>query len=162
MRSRHRGCGDGQAGFSLVEAMIAVAVIALLLAMAVPSYNSARNKSRIERATAELEMLAGAIRQLSWDTGRWPNRAMITSPGSTEVWDVRATTSGLLTYHATYGSAWKGPYLRSINLDPWGKAYFFDPDYTTGGKVRIVVGSFGPNKVGRNVYDKDDIIIVLK
>lgn len=146
----------------MIEVMIVVGAIALLLAIAVPSYRKVRNQSRIERATAEVEMLAAAIRQLSWDTGRWPNRAMITSPGSTEVWDVSANTSGLLTYNATYGSAWKGPYLRSINLDPWGMPYFFDPDYTTGGKIRIVVGSFGPNKVGRNVYDKDDIIVVLK
>jgi hypothetical protein len=39
--------------------------------------------------------------------------------------------------------------------------YFFDPDYYIGGVKYPVLGSFGPNKVGKNVYDSDDVYLVL-
>ncbi len=157
------GRARGRAGFSLTEILIAVSVIALLLALAVPSYRKARNDSKIQVARADLALLESAIRQLAWDTGRWPNRALITAPGSTEIWNLTTTTTtGLLKPHADYGSDWKGPYIRSIPLDPWGMPYFFDPDYRISNVMRVVVGSFGPNKVGRNLYDKDDIWMILK
>ena len=52
--------------------------------------------------------------------------------------------------------------LESIPLDPWKNKCFFDPDYTISGAVRVVVGSFGPNRVGPNLYDRDDIWVILK
>jgi hypothetical protein len=46
-------------------------------------------------------------------------------------------------------------------LSSWGSDYFFDPDYDINGKDFAVVGSFGPNKVGKNLYHSDDIILLL-
>ena len=57
---------------------------------------------------------------------------------------------------------WRGPYMKGVPKDPWDQNYFFDPDYTVKGSNRVVVGSFGPNRVGPNVYDGDDVIVLLR
>jgi len=36
-----------------------------------------------------------------------------------------------------------------------------DEDYNIDGVDYTVIGSFGPNGIGPNVYDDDDIIIIL-
>ena len=45
---------SGQQGFTLIEAMIVVAVIAVLLAVAVPSFSDFFEKNRLKRATEEV------------------------------------------------------------------------------------------------------------
>ena len=91
------------------------------------------------------------------DTGKWPGG--ISLPGDQETWDLSTPAAGLLSCNSSFGSFWKGPYLKKVPLDPWGMPYFFDPDYTIDGKACPVVGSFGPNRVGQNLYDSDDIYV---
>lgn len=101
-----------------------------------------------------------------------------------EVPDLSTPEAGLLSSRTNFfGSRWQGPYLEKLPIDPWGHQYFFDSDYnvgpsnaseragavvTGGGGVtgptfnRVVVGSYGPNGVGANKYDKDDIYVILK
>jgi hypothetical protein len=45
--------------------------------------------------------------------------------------------------------------------DPWGNDYFLDTDYEINGVDYIVLGSFGPNGVGQNLYDDDDVIKII-
>ena len=61
---------------------------------------------------------------------------------------------------------WDGPYLAGTFLDdsgnfrdPWGMPYFLDCDYEIDGVDYVVVGSLGPNKVGMNDEDSDNIYI---
>lgn len=44
----------GQQGFTLIEAMIVVAIIAILLSLAVPSFNDFFEKNRLKRAAEEV------------------------------------------------------------------------------------------------------------
>ena len=74
--------------------------------------------------------------------------------------DLAAGAAGLLTTNGSFPN-WNGPYLPSIPLDPWGNNYFFDSDYLVNGHNRVVIGSFGPNGVGPNVYDSDDVIKII-
>lgn len=150
-------------GFTLGEILIGVAVMGVLVAIALPSISKARTQSRREEANVQLELLSNAILKLAWDTGEWPGGIPRNSSALTsypETWDLNAASSGLRSA-GTLFSKWKGPYFTRVPLDPWGKPYFFDNDYTTGGRVRIVVGSFGPNRVGQNLYDSDDIFVIL-
>ena len=147
-------------GFTLVEVMVVVAVIGLLAAMAVPAVMKSIRNSRIKQARTELAMISSAVDQLAWDTGKWPNQSPRTSAGSTEIWEISPDVCGLLGNDGSY-EGWKGPYYDGAINDPWGNPYFFDPDYNANGGVHIVVGSFGPNGVGRNLYDSDDIYILL-
>jgi type II secretory pathway pseudopilin PulG len=147
-------------GFTLTETMIMVGLISLLGAIASVAVSKAHRNARIKQTETELNMLAAAVLQMTWDTGRWPNKAVRTTPGSTEIWNITGAAVGLLDTDGSYNN-WKGPYYEGAVLDPWGQPYFFDPDYTTSQGIRIVIGSFGPNGKGPNLYDKDDIYILL-
>ena len=79
--------------------------------------------------------------------------------GGVEVWNLNAA-AGLTSTDGGY-LGWNGPYIQSVPLDPWGKNYFFDTYYDINGTNYVVVGSFGPNKVGPNLYDADDVILLF-
>src|SRR6266513_1109913 len=51
------------AGFTLVEIMIVVAIIALLAAIAVPGFLRARKRSQASKILNDLRMISGAIDQ---------------------------------------------------------------------------------------------------
>jgi len=144
--------------------MIVVLVIGLLAGLALPNIFRAIERSRIEQAKADLEMLSNAILQLAWDTGRWPGGLDRSVPGDPETWDLTTARAGLLECDPSLfpSELWRGPYINRVPVDPWGSPYFFDPDYRIKGSNRVVVGSFGPNRVGRNLYDDDDIYVILK
>jgi len=149
-------------GFTLLEIMIVLSLIAMLMGIAVPVTLKVQQKTRINQAELDLEIIANAVLKLAWDTGRWPNGYQRNHPNSNvEVWDLNTAAAGLVTNNGSYAN-WNGPYLDAIPTDPWGMPYFFDPDYRVDGTDRIVVGSFGPNKVGRNRYDNDNIYVLLE
>jgi len=147
--------------FTLTEMMIAIIIIGVLVAIAVPNFARVREKARIEKAKADLEILAAAIRQLAWDTGKWPGGIDRHIRQNAETWDLSTPAAGIIAADDRF-PGWKGPYAPCIPLDPWGSKYFFDPDYYVSGQVYAVVGSFGPNKRGPNLYDRDDIYVILK
>ncbi len=155
-----------KSGFTIVEIMIAVLVVGILLAIAVPMLSKIREESRIDKAESDVEMLVAAVRQLAWDTGKWPGGATRTH-GDPECWDLSTDSAGLLGNDGTFDAGkWDGPYARDIDADPWGNPYFFDSDYYPNGMGTspklAVVGSFGPNGSGRNIYDDDNIYSVLE
>jgi prepilin-type N-terminal cleavage/methylation domain-containing protein len=59
-----------QAGFTLVEIMIVVAIIALLAAIAVPGFLRARKRSQASKILNDLRMIDGAVDQYAIETGR--------------------------------------------------------------------------------------------
>ena len=58
------------AGFTLVEIMIVVAIIALLAAIAVPGFLRARKRSQASRILNDLRMIDSAVDQYSIETNR--------------------------------------------------------------------------------------------
>lgn len=148
-------------GFTLAEIMIVVAIIGLLAGLAVPIVFKRVNGSRIKQAESDLAMISTAFLQMAWDTGVWPNGKSRAEDGdgTSERWDFSEPRCGLLATDGSHKN-WKGPYYDGPLQDPWGNPYFFDPDYRRDG-VHVVVGSFGPNGVGRNRYDDDDVYVLL-
>src|SRR4051812_29571400 len=59
-----------RAGFTLVEIMIVVAIIALLAAIAVPNFLRARKRSQATRILEDLRMLDSAVDQYAIETGK--------------------------------------------------------------------------------------------
>src|SRR4051812_13072269 len=57
-------------GFTLVEIMIVVAIIALLAAIAVPNFLRARKRSQATRILADLRMIDSAIDQYAIETNK--------------------------------------------------------------------------------------------
>lgn len=146
--------------YTLMEMMIVVVVVGILGSLATTAVRKNIKKTLIKQAATEVEILSAATLQLAWDTGRWPNKAIRTNPGSAEIWNISGNAAGLMGTDGTFNH-WKGPYYEGSIKDPWGNPYFFDPDYLVDGVNRIVVGSFGPNGQGRNMYDSDDIFVLL-
>jgi prepilin-type N-terminal cleavage/methylation domain-containing protein len=64
------GIRTKQSGFTLVEIMIVVAVIALLAAIAVPSFLRARKRSQASLVKNDLRLIDSAIAQYAVDTNK--------------------------------------------------------------------------------------------
>jgi prepilin-type N-terminal cleavage/methylation domain-containing protein len=59
-----------RAGFTLVEIMIVVAIIALLAAIAVPGFLRARKRSQASRIINDLRLISGAVDQYAIETSK--------------------------------------------------------------------------------------------
>src|SRR6266567_5315909 len=63
-------------GFTLVEIMIVVAIIALLAAIAVPGFLRARKRSQASRILNDLRMIDAAVDQYAIETNRSTGNAV--------------------------------------------------------------------------------------
>jgi general secretion pathway protein G len=63
----------GRAGFTLVELLIAVAIVAVLVAIAVPSYKSYRDRVLVAQAQTDIISLGPLIAQYRLDNRVFPN-----------------------------------------------------------------------------------------
>ncbi len=71
--------------FTLVEILIVVAIMGILLAVAVPQFQRAGNRSRARSCQASLKQIAGAKERWAMDGGRGPtdtpNMSDLAGPG---------------------------------------------------------------------------------
>ena len=71
--------GRNQRGFTLVEIMIVVAIIALLAAIAVPGFLRARKRSQASRILNDLRMIDSAVDQYAIETNRTTGFTLVTA-----------------------------------------------------------------------------------
>lgn len=74
-----------QSGFTLIELMITVTVIAILATIAVPSYNDYVTRGRIVEATSALSDVAVRAEQFFQDNRTYPTGCVTTTPGATQI-----------------------------------------------------------------------------
>lgn len=160
----------GRRGFTLIELLVVIAIIGILSSVVLTSLGSTREKARITKTKFEISSIKTAIFQLEIDTEQWPGHKTIfdveSGASGNEIWNLNSEEAGLTQDDSsTPFPFWGGPYISRIPVDPWGNNYFFDTDYDIDpGPGRIwaaAVGSFGPNGVGQNVYDSDNIYEAL-
>ena len=151
-------------GFTLMELMITIAIIGILSAIAIPNFLAYREKSKVAHAESELKGIQMAIMDLALDTNMWPNNidAEIIDGDcdSGELADLNDPDAGLVATNGDFPD-WNGPYLTVVEPDPWGNDYWFDPDYRIDGEKYITVVSSGPNGSAVNVYDDDNIYVII-
>lgn len=168
-------------GFTIVELMVVIAIIALLAALSVVGVQAARAKANNSKVQHDLEQIRKAMDTLGNDTGMWPGGQEINeinTVGSNEICangctqGLSSPTSGLIATDGSFDN-WSGPYMQEMPLDPWGHEYFFDTDYriktsaeepcnaSASCQDAAVLGSYGPDGEGNNLYNGDDIVKVL-
>lgn len=70
---RCRSCLRHVDGFSLIELMLAVSIVGVLAALAVPNYMEFIEKARVARAISELHGLAKDVKGFALAVGTYPN-----------------------------------------------------------------------------------------
>jgi len=95
-------------GFTLIEIMLVVAIIGILAAMVIPRLTGRTKQAREAVAKADIEVnIPMALDLYELDIGEFPS------------------TLGSLMDNSESKDDWKGPYLKRVPKDPWGKEYIY-------------------------------------
>lgn len=101
-------------GFTLIELMIVVIIIAALSAMVVPRLTNRSEQAKVAVAEADIKSNIGlALKLYKLDNGRYPTtaqglNALLSKPSSSPA-----------------PNNWNGPYLENEPLDPWKAPYSY-------------------------------------
>jgi prepilin-type N-terminal cleavage/methylation domain-containing protein len=102
-------------GFTLVEIMIVVAIIALLAAIAVPGFLRARKRSQASRILNDLRMIDAAVDQYAIETNRTTGNAVAITDWTNYL---KKGTSLYNTGHSLLGSAYGAQVVDTIPQVP--------------------------------------------
>lgn len=81
LRSRNPAWPDDGRGFTLIEAMIAVAVVAILAAIALPSYTDYLQRSKLVEVMVSLSDMRVRLEQYFLDARAYPNACIPPAAG---------------------------------------------------------------------------------
>lgn len=112
MRTRNdkRLFRGARGGFTLVEMLLVLVILATLAAVVIPKFAGRSRQARETAAKAQIANLEVAIDAFEVDVGRYPR-----------------TLEELITPPADNPQDWRGPYLKKgIPLDPWGNPYVYE------------------------------------
>jgi general secretion pathway protein G len=108
-------------GFTLVEIMLVVIIIAALSAMVVPRLVGRTEQAKVSVARSDIEAhLSTALKLYELDNGNFPTTAQ-------GLQALRVAPSG-----TPAARNWNGPYIEKEPVDPWGNLYV----YLSPGKQR--------------------------
>jgi general secretion pathway protein G len=108
------------AGFTLVELLIAVAIIATLASIAVPIYIGLTDRARIAKAMADIRILESEIAMFELERTRLPvNLGEINHAALKDPWD---NPYEYLSFAAA-GSGWRGAARKDHSLVPLNSTY---------------------------------------
>lgn len=117
-----------QNGFTLVEVMVVVVIMAILAAIVVPKIISRPEQAKVVKAKQDITEIENAMELYKLDNGSYPTQeqgiqALVTKP----------TTSPI-------PPNWEG-YLKTAPVDPWGKPYHYQ---IPGKQGDIDIFTYGP------------------
>ena len=106
----HTKQNSAEEGFTLVELLVVLGIIALLAAVVAPQVIRYVSDARVETARVQLKNIESALELYYLDAGQYPTteqglEALVTAPAGVETW--------------------RGPYIKlakGIN-DPWGQKF---------------------------------------
>ena len=110
--AKRRPRAHRQRGFTLVEMLVVITIIALIMSLVGPRVLNYLTESKVKAARIQIQSFSSALDLLFLDTGRYPSSA-----------------DGLVALVKPTSSlpGWNGPYLKGGSLpnDPWGKPYVY-------------------------------------
>jgi general secretion pathway protein G len=129
-----------QTGFTLLELLVVLGIIAMLAGLVGPAVMKHMGESKIKAAKVQIEDLAQTLDMYKLDVGSYPTseqglNALIESPDGAQ--------------------RWNGPYLRKskVPLDPWNNEYKYNSPGEHGKFDIVSLGADG--KEGGEGEDKD-------
>jgi general secretion pathway protein G len=132
-------------GFTLIEVLVVIVVIAILATVVAPSLFRNVGDARVATARTQIESFGTALDAYRLDNGSYPS----TQQGLNALWE-RPTVAP--------PANWKSPYLRkAVPADPWGHPYV----YLSPGKVNpqsYDLLSYGADGVAGGTGDNADIV----
>lgn len=142
-----------QKGFTIVELLIVIVVIAILAAITVTAYNGIQSRTKIASVNTDLKSIKSAMLMYRADYGTLPNNAdwySGTTMPPTSRWSTEIIANlKNLKYIQTSG----------LEQDPWGRYYFYDNnDCTIGQGGTSYVKSVGPDGA---LNTSDDITLSI-
>ena len=137
---KHKKCHHG---FTLIEILVVVSILAILGALIVPKIMDRPNEARIVATKQDIGTIIAALKLYKLDNGRYPT----TEQG------LRALVEKPTTGPAANG--WKaGGYLEKMPKDPWGNPYQF---LSPGVKGEVDIISLGADGQPGGSGDDADI-----
>lgn len=111
-RRRRRNPWSGEAGFTLLELLVVLAILGLLAAIVAPQVLRYLGTSRTQTAKVQIENISASLDHFQLDVGRYPTPeegldALVKAPPN--------------------APNWNGPYLKKASglVDPWGSKYVY-------------------------------------
>ncbi len=109
---RRRGNGASVSGFTLIELMLVLVILATLAAIVVPKFTGHSKRAKITAAETQIAYIGTALDAFEIDCSRYPT-----------------TTEGLdalIQKPASNADGWTQPYLQQgVPKDPWGSEYVY-------------------------------------
>jgi general secretion pathway protein G len=131
-----------QSGFTLIEIMVVVVILAVLGALVVPKILENVDKARVTRAQSDIRAIQTALDLYRLDNFKYPTteqglQALVKQPADPTITNYRS-----------------GGYLPSLPKDPWNNVYLYQNPGTDGRDYEITtLGRDG--KPGGDGYDAD-------
>ena len=111
-RPLRRFRGGCRSGFTLVELLLVLVILATLAAIVIPKFSGRTEQAKLTAARTQISNIETALDAYETDMGSYPTgsdglRMLLEKPAN--------------------GDDWKGPYMKkAIPLDPWGHPYVFE------------------------------------
>ncbi|QIA22025.1 type II secretion system major pseudopilin GspG [Mesorhizobium sp. AA22] len=126
-KKRDRIVEGHEDGFTLVELLVVLAIIALIATLAAPQVLRYLGSARTNAAKAQIRNIESALELYYVDNAKYPTAeeglsALVTAPAGDD--------------------RWNGPYLKGTSglSDPWGKPYSYDVKADASG---VLIRTFG-------------------
>lgn len=142
MMTRHRLAGSllSRAGFSLIEVMIVVVILAILATLLAPRVMGRTDDAKRAAAKAQIKNIESALQLYKLDNGVYPSneqglKALVQKPAS-----------------GPQAANWRvGGYLAKVPSDPWGHLYGYSSPSAQGEFEIVSFGADGvPGGEGKN------------